>query len=653
MYKKPDLHKKDTLKITKSNNNNIEEDLQSIGTDIPENSGTHGSLSYAAGHTPKHSLNRTPPSGTRIPIVEESFVNVLPVTTSSIKRKRDTGTEIEGANCSKTSQNTSRGGKKSYKRNNSESDSSATEFSENEKADDISFVYNESNVNLATILLECVKEVETVRMTSSNLKGGYVKKLKEAEGRIKKVCSELHGEQSKSHECKKSADLLKQNLKLTKQVKHLEARLQFVEAQLAKQLPTAETDSTSALTSSHNIPTLNNMLSNINDNIETTLADFRKEIVTLLAEKTQCPYPVSISASSSSHQAPSTTSRKPLNVASAPVNIPAPHTPESWATITKRNKKKNQNQQISGASYLPTSCPPPSSSRPAPDPNPTASRPKVPVKKPRSVDIVYLSETNNGKLKLPEILRKAKEKIDLKELGIETIKPRTSINGGLILEIPKQKGNNAATKLAEKISELFDSEDVLVRCPTKFKEFLITNLDFATTKSELLDALALISGENEKIILGPIRANKKGTATVWCKCSETLAYKFLSKQVARIGWSTARFLPLENRPSQCYKCWAYGHVRGRCTSDIDMAGWCYKCGQDGHPSNECKKDNPTCKLCERNKYDSKHRMGSITCASYINFKKSAQKPQTSSTNPSNVPGKTNAGLEGPEKKKKN
>ncbi|XP_017876317.1 uncharacterized protein LOC108622748, partial [Ceratina calcarata] len=158
------------------------------------------------------------------------------------------------------------------------------------------------------------------------------------------------------------------------------------------------------------------------------------------------------------------------------------------------------------------------------------------------------------------------------------------MNGGLLLEIPKKGDGEVGLKLMNKISSLFSSGDVNISCPKKYKELLITNLDLASSHQEINNTLRTICGDNESFILGPVRPNARGTATVWCKCDETAAFKLISKQSALIGWSTARFLPLENRPIQCFKCWNFGHVRNNCTSEIDMIDWCYKCGNQGHPS---------------------------------------------------------------------
>lgn len=55
----------------------------------------------------------------------------------------------------------------------------------------------------------------------------------------------------------------------------------------------------------------------------------------------------------------------------------------------------------------------------------------------------------------------------------------------------------------------------------------------------------------------------------------------------RIGWSSVRVVMFGPRPTQCFRCWEYGHVRSASNSVIDRSGHCFKCGEPGHRIGDC------------------------------------------------------------------
>ncbi|XP_017889232.2 uncharacterized protein LOC108630443, partial [Ceratina calcarata] len=335
--------------------------------------------------------------------------------------------------------------------------------------------------------------------------------------------------------------------------------------------------------------------------MEVKFINFKKEIVSLLGEKPRQSSNTRSNLPSPSIPSTTTNLSIPAHTPLVTVNSDKPldQLPESWAEVTKSRGRRNLSPKLNTRRTTTTEA---------------VTLPKTPqpsrlMKKPRNVEVIHISTNKNSSLSLCEILTKAKENINLQELGIDSIKPRSAMNGGLLLEIPKKGNGELGPTLMNKISSLFSSGDVNISCPKKYKELLITNLDLASSHQEINNTLRTICGDNESFILGPVRPNARGTATVWCKCNETAAFKLISKQSALIGWSTARFLPLENRPIQCFKCWDFGHVRNNCTSEIDMIDWCYKCGHQGHPSSTCSSSEAICKICERNKFKNDHKMG--------------------------------------------
>lgn len=91
-----------------------------------------------------------------------------------------------------------------------------------------------------------------------------------------------------------------------------------------------------------------------------------------------------------------------------------------------------------------------------------------------------------------------------------------------------------------------------------------------------------------------------------------------------IGWVSARVERLESRPLQCYRCLEFGHVRQRCTGEVNRTGECYRCGGDGHTAAGYVAA-PCCPLCAARGRPSDHRMGGKGCAPPTNNKSAFKK----------------------------
>jgi len=80
-----------------------------------------------------------------------------------------------------------------------------------------------------------------------------------------------------------------------------------------------------------------------------------------------------------------------------------------------------------------------------------------------------------------------------------------------------------------------------------------------------------------------------GMQSVWARCPLTAAFRLAEiGSVDELEWSVIRIELLRARPTQCYKCWHYGHVRSNCRSSQDRSGHCFGCGADDHSIRECR-----------------------------------------------------------------
>ncbi|XP_017889233.1 uncharacterized protein LOC108630444 [Ceratina calcarata] len=591
---------------------------------------------YKEIHTPTHNLKRTPPSIQPTdfpPLLPPEIPSSFPATLGAIKRKRQSINRDKDAsatqNVSSISNNSSRGKRKSYKKSNDESDSS-TDFSLNDDNDLIEVdPHSEKPISKIIIsLVEFANEINYVRRNSSNLQGKFNGRLKTVEQSLLCISQDLEAKYANSENNEKLIDenitLIKNNQTLTDKVKRLEAQIHEYKA--AKNAPQSPIQIRSDNTSSPiNKTFLDSLLQSINKNIDSKINDLKSEMISLINSNNNKSQPTlqHQQFATAVHNTPSTFNLDNHRTQ----NTFSPQNPsETWSKVAKRKNKKT----VTAIPSEMNSNPIPST---APMPPPSFSNiATTSMRRPKNVEVIYIAENKKSNIKLNQILTKAKENIKLNEFGIDAIKPRSSLNGGLILEIPKIKDKEIAPVLMKKIKSLFPPDEVTITCPKKYKEILLTSVDVSATHLEITEALRTVCGENEHFILGPVRPNLRGSATVWCKCEESAAYKLLSTRLLTIGWSQARLLPLDSRPVQCYKCWTYGHVRGSCTSNIDRIGWCFKCGYEGHPANTCNNDKPICRLCQDNKFDSNHKMGTNNCRTFLNYKKDKLKP-TLNNNP--------------------
>jgi len=235
---------------------------------------------------------------------------------------------------------------------------------------------------------------------------------------------------------------------------------------------------------------------------------------------------------------------------------------------------------------------------------------------------------------IAEALKLAKEKIDLKEIGIEYLRPKRAITGALILEVPGENSSPKADNLAAKLSQIVGVLGVKVARPIKSAELRITKLDDAATCDSVATAIAELGGcAPTDIKVAPPRKSAQGLYAAWVRCPETVAYKAAKTGKVKVGWAQAKVELLKARPLQCYRCLEFGHTRQRCTATTDRGSICYRCSQSGHLAMECT-NTPHCALCEGKGLRTAHRMGGNACPLAVpksKTKKATATPPTRTT----------------------
>lgn len=234
-----------------------------------------------------------------------------------------------------------------------------------------------------------------------------------------------------------------------------------------------------------------------------------------------------------------------------------------------------------------------------------------------------------------EILKKARENINIKEIEIINPKIRRTANGGVLLEIPGADGHQRADELAHRLkSEI--GNDAKIGRPVKFGELRIVGLDLSVTPEELANTIVEHGKcDISSVNLGPFRESERGVRTVWVRCPLTTAFILAERQRIEVGWSSAKVEILKARPIQCYKCWEYGHIRNACKATIDRQGHCFNCGSVEHKLMDCKAPSH-CVVCKEKGLPFKHKLGSLACGSLANASRNRQIGVGNRTNTGNI-----------------
>jgi len=212
-----------------------------------------------------------------------------------------------------------------------------------------------------------------------------------------------------------------------------------------------------------------------------------------------------------------------------------------------------------------------------------------------------------------DIIKQARDKVDLKDIGIVNPRMRRAANGGIIIEIAGPDGSSKADTLATRLREVIGDNAVVSR-PVVKADLRISGFDDSVIKDEIItsvtergDCLA------SDVRVGSFRPMRNGLNMTWVQCPLSAAIKISRLNKLNLGWSVARVELLRAKPIQCFKCWQFGHVRNNCESATDRTGHCFKCGGSNHTSYTCVGD-PYCVVCADYGCESAHRLGSSACS---------------------------------------
>ncbi|XP_059062474.1 uncharacterized protein LOC131855249 [Achroia grisella] len=314
---------------------------------------------------------------------------------------------------------------------------------------------------------------------------------------------------------------------------------------------------------------------------------------------------------------------QPVETSAPPATQPSQPTEATWATVVKGKRGKMVNVAQGQAT--------PSTSRQGVKPGASKpTKPSAPVpsklKPPRSAAVVITIDPAAEKegVTYANILLEAKSRVDLRPLGIETLRLRQAITGARILEIPGAESGEKADALASKLREFIPENMAKVARPVKTAEMRVMGLDDSATTEEVAAAVAQAGDcQADSIKVGEIRRNSFGMGTCWVRGPVAGIKKATTAKHIRIGWVSARTELLRQRPLRCFRCLEGGHVSAQCSQTQDRSGLCYRCGEGGHHAATCTAD-PRCVICAALGRPANHWVGAKSCTPPKN--KKAKRP---------------------------
>ncbi|XP_052742337.1 uncharacterized protein LOC112057814 [Bicyclus anynana] len=285
---------------------------------------------------------------------------------------------------------------------------------------------------------------------------------------------------------------------------------------------------------------------------------------------------------------------------------PSAHDGEQWAKVSRRKTKKKEKQR--GSLEEPSSLANEERKRQPAD----KSRK---LRSPRSAAIVLTLQPGAEEkgATYAAVLKEAKEKIDLSDLGITALRFRRAATGGRILEVPGATSEKMADSLAHKLREVISEEFLRVSRPVKCVDMRVSGLDDSVSNNDVVAEIASRGGcTADQIRFGEIKRSFSGLGTLWLRCPVTAAKKVAESGRLLVGWVSVQIKILDERPRRCYRCLESGHLIAQCSAEVDRSDTCYRCGQAGHKARECSAA-PHCRVCEDAGRPANHLGGSRAC----------------------------------------
>ncbi|XP_060822332.1 uncharacterized protein LOC132910580 [Bombus pascuorum] len=213
-----------------------------------------------------------------------------------------------------------------------------------------------------------------------------------------------------------------------------------------------------------------------------------------------------------------------------------------------------------------------------------------------------------------EILAEARRDKTLQKCGLEYVRTRKAATGAMVINIPDDAGMSKATQLASRLAGVLDPSTVRVSVPVPTAEIKLVGVDISLNEEELLEELSRAADcQPRDVRAWSAGTSRSGMGIFYAKCPVAGARKLAQAGRVTLGWTRAKVIALPRRPLQCFRCLEVGHMAAMCVSPVRRTHLCFRCGEEGHRARNCTAASPRCPICEAKGAPSKHRMGSAAC----------------------------------------
>ncbi|XP_013139954.1 PREDICTED: uncharacterized protein LOC106104441, partial [Papilio polytes] len=480
--------------------------------------------------------------------------------------------------------------------------------------------------SLSKIIEDNVEVIRKVASTSKNLKGGYVRALKDAAEGIIKVTKALKNRCTTDE----TKGLQAANGHLQAEVEQL--RKEVAEMKQCLQVPNARPEPPR----SDNEDLVRTILCQVGTMVNARFealedrllpekrirpplaADTRPESIGQRAPEVPSLEKRGQTSGNASRQAPGKApekaSKKPSKGKTAePQAQPQPTVAEPvaqqeqrttelpWSTVVKKGLKQKETNRSRVFKNT--------DRRRAPR-APTVSSPKT-----AAVVVALTPEAVARGLTYDAVIAEAKAKIKLQDVGITTgVRFRVCATGARRFEVIGEDNGPQADALAERMTQIFSRDMVRISRPVKSTEIKVSGLDDSTTVEEVLAAVAEAGGcPTDTLKCSGVVRDRFGVGHAWVQCSVTTAKRVADAGRLTMSWVSANIKLLAPRPLRCYRCLQKGHVRAQCNSEVDRSMLCFRCGLEGHKFKECSA-KPHCAICAAAKKPTNHQLGGKGCS---------------------------------------